>query len=201
VGAAEDAAIPAGIRRRMGRMERLAVRCALGVLGGEETPEATDELIFCSRHGNLETFASLLRGVAGNELLSPMAFSGSVHNAVPGHVGQIRNERIRHTALAAGERTLMAGFIEAYTRLVCGDASDVTLVYADLSLPDLFGELTDGLAHDLAFAVRLRLADESGGGIAGIADGWRGVEAFIEALRQGASRIAGEAVTARLAAA
>ena len=194
VGAAEDAAIPVGIRRRMGRLERFAVRCALGVLDGEPT----DELIFCSRSGNLETLLSLLRGIAGNELLSPMAFSGSVHNAVPGHIGQILGERIRHTALAAGARTLAAGFIEAYTRLVCDDASNVTLVYADQAMPELFGEMAKGLGRDLAFAVRLSAADEadaSNGRIASIADGWPGVEAFFEALEQGASRIGIEAVT------
>jgi beta-ketoacyl synthase-like protein len=193
VGAAEDAAIPAGIRRRMGRLERLAVRCALGVLDGEPT----DELIFCSRSGNLETLLSLLRGIAGGELLSPMAFSGSVHNAVPGHVGQIRNERIRHTALAAGARTLVAGLIEAYTRLVCDDASDVTVVYADQAMPELFGELTTGLGRDLAFAVRLSAADDAAtpnGRIASIADGWPGVEEFYDALGQGMSRIGGEVV-------
>jgi hypothetical protein len=194
VGAAEDAAIPAGIRRRMGRLERLAVRCAMGVLDGEPT----GELIFCSRFGNLETLLALLRGIAGNELLSPMAFSGSVHNAVPGHIGQIRGERIRHTALAAGVRTLAAGFIEAYTRLVCDDVSDVTVVYADQAPPDLFGELAKGLDRDLAFAVRLSAAGEaavSTGRIASIADGWPGVEEFFEALGRGASRISIEAVT------
>src|ERR1700722_3014232 len=96
VGAADETAIPAGLRRRMGKLERLAVRCALGVLG----TESTDELIFCSRYGNLETLLSLLRGIACDQLVSPMAFSGSVHNATPGYIGQIRGERIRHTALA-----------------------------------------------------------------------------------------------------
>src|SRR3984957_23631 len=95
-GAADETAIPAGLRRRMGKLERLAVRCALGVLG----TESTDELIFCSRYGNLETLLSLLRGIACDQLVSPMAFSGSVHNATPGYIGQIRGERIRHTALA-----------------------------------------------------------------------------------------------------
>jgi len=190
IAAADEAAIPAGIRRRMGRLERLAVRCALGVLDGEPT----DELIFCSRNGNLETLLSLLRGIAGDELLSPMAFSGSVHNATPGYIGQIRNERIRHTALAAGAKTLVSGLIEAYARLVCDKASDVTMVYADMVLPGLFGELADGLTHDVAFAVRLCLADAveaatSAGRITRIAEGWRGVEDFVEALGRGASRI------------
>lgn len=186
----------------MGRLERLAVRSALGVLDGEPT----DELIFCSRNGNLEVLLSLLHGIAANELLSPMAFSGSVHNATPGHIGQIRNERIRHTAVAAGANTLAAGLIEAYTRLVCDDASDVTIVYADMAIPGLFGELAEGLGRDLAFAVRLRAGDAAEIGspdlrIASIAEGWPGVEAFVAALRQGASRIGIDAVVGLDAAA
>jgi hypothetical protein len=154
--AAGEDAIPAGIRRRMGHLERLAVRCTLGVLEGEPTAE----LIFCSRYGNVDMLSTLLRSIAEHQLMSPMVFSGSVHNAAPGLVGQIRKERLAHTALAAGAGTFEAGLIESYARLASDDADDVTLVYADVALPDLYGNFEDERVPSLALAVRLNLADD-----------------------------------------
>lgn len=151
--AGEDA-IPSSIRRRMGRFERLAVRCTLGVL----EKGATDELIFCSRHGNVETLVSLLRSIALREPMSPMGFSGSVHNAVPGHVGQICKERLSHTALAAGDKTLSAGLIESYARLATNECRDVTLTFADARLPEPFAAFDEEGGPGIALALRLRLA-------------------------------------------
>jgi hypothetical protein len=158
--AAEDA-IPASIRRRMGRLERLAVRCTLGVL----ERGATDELIFCSRHGNVETLVSLLRSVAVREPVSPMGFAGSVHNAVPGQVGQICKERLSHTALAAGAKTLSAGLIESYARLATDECRDVTLTFADVPLPAPFAAFEDESGPGIAIALRLRLADGDAAGM------------------------------------
>lgn len=190
--ATDEGAIPVRFRRRLGRLERLAVRCALGVLKGEPT----DELIFCSRYGNLETLLTLLGSLAAHDLLSPTAFSGSVHNATPGHIGQILNERLSHTAVAGGARTLAAGLIEAYARLVCDSCSSVTVIYADLALPPVFNELSDEANHDLAFAVRLALAAASencgpnGRRVERVGEGWAGAQELFLALERGASAIA-----------
>ena len=151
--AAEDA-IPSAIRRRMGRLERLAVRCTMGVLGDD----TTDEIVFCSRYGNVETLSALLRGIAENQITSPMAFSGSVHNAAPGLVGQIRKERLSHTAIAAGPHTLTAGLVECYARLASDGCRNVVLALADLPLPDHFRAFEEELVPGLALAMQLELA-------------------------------------------
>lgn len=192
----EDA-IPAAIRRRMGRVERLAVRCTLGVLGGDAP---TDELIFCSRYGNLETLSSLARGIAAREPLSPMAFSGSVHNAAPGLVGQIRNERLSHTALAAGRQTFRAGLVESYARLATDESHDVTLIFADTLLPDVYRNFEEENQPGIAMALRLTLGAESGSAI-GVKPGREGVLDVLAALNNGTSRIAmNESLWAGLAA-
>src|SRR5438105_5017559 len=81
----DEAMISSNLRRRMGRLERLAARCALGVLKSDHRQgEQTGELIFCSRFGNVETLETLLCSLYLREPVSPMAFSGSVHNAAPG---------------------------------------------------------------------------------------------------------------------
>jgi hypothetical protein len=154
--AVDEDAIPSAVRRRMGRLERLAVRCAFGVLDARPT----GQMIFCSRYGNVETLASLLRGIADEQLMSPMAFSGSVHNAAPGLIGQIRKERIGHTALAAGSHTFAAGLIEAYAQLALEECEDVTLIFADMALPEFYREYEEEDAPGLAMAIRLERAEE-----------------------------------------
>ena len=180
------------LRRRMGRLERFAVRCALAVLDEEpgDAREPTGELIFCSRCGNVETLSALHRGIASAQLMSPMAFSGSVHNAAPGLVGQIRNERLSHTAIAAGSHTFAAGLVEAYTRLLLDECRDVTVIFADLQLPDVYGAFEPEADAGVAAAIRVERADDIDSlPVASIGPGRKGVFAMLDKLREGASRI------------
>lgn len=179
---AGEEAIPSAMRRRMGRLERLAIRCTLGVLQGE----TTDELIFSSRYGNTESLISLLRGIAEGQLMSPMGFSGSVHNAVPGLVGQIRRERLSHTAIAAGRNSLAAALIEGFARLTSDECGSVTVTFADLPLPSHFHEFDDEASPGIALAMRLGLAPvgEAGGAVR-IGQGRQAALALLERLNVG----------------
>jgi len=136
---AEEAEIPAGRRRRMGAMERLMARCALGVL--REEPAA--EIILCSRYGSVAALESLLRSISAKEPLSPMTFSLSVHNATAGLLEQIRGDRTGHTALAAGRDTLTAGLIEAYASLATAPGRPVALVFGDWPLPEIYARFRE----------------------------------------------------------
>lgn len=150
----DETRIPANLRRRMGPMERLMARCALGILG--ELPAA--EIILCSRYGNINLLVSLLRSIAEHEPLSPMSFSLAVHNAAAGLLGQIRGDRTGHTALAAGRDTLLAGLMEAYARLATDAEWPVAVVFGDWPFPEIYQPFTDlecgGTA--LAFLMRRR---------------------------------------------
>ena len=179
-----EEAIPPALRRRMGRLERLAVRCTLSVLADA----STDELIFCSRYGNVESLSTLLRGIAEGELTSPMGFSGSVHNAAPGLVGQIRQERLSHTAVAAGRQTLAAALVEAYARLQSEECESVTVILADLPLPDHFHEFEDELLPGLALAMRIELGGEGDAAVE-LAPGRAGALALLERLKSGINGI------------
>lgn len=186
--AGADSVAP-GVWRRIGRLERLAVRCAIGVLRGEPA----SELIFCSRYGNLETLVAMLRGIAEEQPISPMAFSGSVHNAAPGLIGQILKERLAHTALAAGRNTLAAGLTEAYARLAADDCADVTLIYADLPLPEVYSGFDEENAPGVALAMRLQLANPNEPAIA-IRPGRNGALNVLGAMKEGPLNLALEDV-------
>jgi hypothetical protein len=185
----EDA-IPSGLRRRMGRLERLAVRCTLGVLS--DAP--VDELIFCSRYGNVEALSGLLRAIAEGELTSPMGFSGSVHNAAPGLVGQVRKERLSHTAIAAGRNTLSAAFLEAYARISIDGCGSVVVTFADLPLPDHFHAFEDEVLAGLVLAMRLEpVSGDDAGPSVSIEPGRRGALALLDRLRNERAVVALEA--------
>ncbi len=184
--AAGEDEIPAALRRRMGKLERLAARCTLGVLKGDDS---TDELVFASRYGNLESLCGLLSSIAAREPMSPMGFSGSVHNAVPGLVGQIRKERLSHTAIAAGRNTLTAGIFECYARLAIGDCRDVTLIYADFVLPQAYRTFEEeGDVAGFALALRLVRAEQPGPGMMA-GPGRRGAHAILEGLQKGMNQL------------
>jgi len=186
--AGEDS-IPAALRRRMGRLERLAVRCTLGTLQ-DDTP--TDELVFGSRYGNLETLLSLLKSLSLCEPMSPMGFSGSVHNAVPGLVGQIRKERLSHAAIAAGPDTFAAALLECCARLTTGECRSVTLTFADLGLPDAYQGFREpgGEETGVALALRLETATASANDTIAVRPGRQGVLDVIAGLTDGKRQLA-----------
>ncbi len=148
----EEASIPAKLRRRMGPMERLMAQCALGVLS--DLPAA--EIVLCSRYGNVDMLASLLRSISEHEPLSPMAFSLAVHNAAAGLLGQIRNDRTAHTALAAGRETLFSGLTDAYARLATDCERPIALVFGDWPLPKIYRRFTDLECGGTAMAFLMR---------------------------------------------
>ncbi len=151
-GCIEEVQIPAKLRRRMGPMERIMAQCALGVLC--DLPAA--EIVLCSRYGNVDVLASLLRSISKHEPLSPMAFSLAVHNAVAGLMGQIRGDRAAHTALAAGRETLFAGLLEAYARLATDCERPIALVFGDWPLPEIYRRFTDLECGGTAMACLMR---------------------------------------------
>jgi len=119
---------------------RQAILCALAVMTRET------ELVFTSRYGDLPTTVSMLEAINEQDLLSPTAFSSSVHNASAGVADQILGLKLSHTALAAGADSFGAGLIESWLRLTTGEATAIALVHGDLALPEPFAAVGDGEA-------------------------------------------------------
>jgi len=146
----DDTIIPAALRRRLGVYGRMAVSCGLSV-----TTERDSDIVFCSRHGDMELATRLLNDLAQHAPLSPAGFSLSVHNAVPGVMDLVRQSRTGHTAIAGGSQSLSAGITEAWTRLAERHEGAVSLVYADCSIRGLYAEFADASFGDIALAMTL----------------------------------------------
>ncbi len=154
---ADDSIIPAGHRRRLSAFARMAVACGLSVSGAD-----CSELVFCSRYGDLHLAYRLLVDLVDGALLSPAAFSLSVHNSVPGVMDLVRKSRVGHTAVAGGEESLSAGFAESWGKLNAKSDGKVTLIYAEghtpdeLDVPSITGKSTDQAGMAIAMTLSAR---------------------------------------------
>jgi hypothetical protein len=125
--------MPASLRRHAGPIGRLACDVAYRALDG-----ATDvPLVFCSRYGEAARSVERLSELARGELLSPTAFSLSVHNAAAGLFSIARRDSANSISIAAGEASAALGVIEACGLLADG-APRVLIVAVDWVLPDAF---------------------------------------------------------------
>ncbi|MCE9650900.1 MAG: beta-ketoacyl synthase chain length factor [Parvibaculum sp.] len=146
----DDSVIPAAHRRRLGTFGRMAVSCGLSIAATDSS-----DLVFCSRYGDVDLAHKLVTEVVAGGLLSPAAFSLSVHNAVPGVMDLVRGSRAGHTAIAAGSQSLSAGLAEAWAKLVERPDDKIAFVYADCALPAIYQQFSEMKLGGTAVALTL----------------------------------------------
>lgn len=132
----DSSAIPAMLRRRLSPMGRAATSCLMPLLSNLNNSSTSTPIIFASRHGETSRTHKMLTEIAANELLSPTAFSLSVHNAICGIISINQKVTANITAIAANGDELMATLTEALGLLNSSDCSEVLCVLCDTPLPD-----------------------------------------------------------------
>ncbi len=132
------AEVPAMQRRRIERLGRMAIQAVLWCEASAGTP-----LVFASRHGDVARSLGLLETLADGEPMSPTGFSLSVHNAVAALHSILRSDRANYLALAAGNATMEAAWLEAAALLADG-APEVRVIAYDLPLPEAYAACVDG---------------------------------------------------------
>jgi beta-ketoacyl synthase-like protein len=148
--------MPAMMRRRVERLGRFALQAAYGCHG--ESPSAP--VIFASRYGDISRSVDLLRQLARSEPLSPTSFSLSVHNAIGALYSIARGDTSAYTAVAAGEETVEAAFLEA-SGLLADGAKNVLVVVYDEPLPEPLRHFTEPVDFPRAWACWLRAAENA----------------------------------------
>ncbi len=146
--------VPPLDRRRLTALERAALSVAWRV-----RPEGEAPVVFASRWGEIGVTERLIRQFHDEGEMSPAGFSASVHNAAPGAFSLITRSRAAYTAVAARERSVEMGLLEAMAML-----SEVLYVYAEESTPELYRGSTDDDQEGCAVAVRISAAERGGGG-------------------------------------
>ncbi|MHC8494960.1 beta-ketoacyl synthase chain length factor [Thalassospira sp. SM2505] len=146
-------------RRRLDLFGRAAAEVLAHTLAGTDNPR----IVFCSRHGNIERTVKLLHQVATDEALSPADFSMSVHNAFIGVASINWSITASHTAISAGDDTLIAAMTETLAQLAT-DPRPVVLCFVDLPLPDIYQDHIEQSDTGMALAIRFDPHDKAGSG-------------------------------------
>ena len=142
--------VPPLERRRLTGVERAALSTAWQVKG-----ECAVPVVFVSRWGEIGVTAKLMKQFHADGEMSPAGFSASVHNAAPGAFSLLTKNKAPYTAIAARDRSLEAGLLEALAL-----QTEVVFVYAEEATPDLYqGEFRDPQAG-CSVAVRLTLKSQ-----------------------------------------
>lgn len=143
--------VDALLRRRLGRLSRMALHVAAAASAGMTSLPT----VFASRHGELSRTVGLLHALAASDSPSPTAFSLSVHNSAAGILSIVRADHAPATALAAGDETLLWAMQDAAVRLAADPGSAILLVYADEPLPGEYRAFS--ASHEPAHAIALLL--------------------------------------------
>ncbi|MES2935559.1 MAG: beta-ketoacyl synthase chain length factor [Pseudomonadota bacterium] len=148
------------MRRRLDRLGRVALQAAYWARGNAS--DAIDcPVIFASRFGDVVASVELLRQLAIADTMSPAGFSMSVHNAIGAMFSIACGNQQQYTAIAAGQETVEAAFVEASCLLADGVPAVLVVIYEE-QLPNPF-EAFDGVdSFPRAWACRLSLAQSSG---------------------------------------
>lgn len=139
--------IPPMERRRLTGVERAALSVAWRVRPEREMP-----VVFASRWGEIGVTVKLMTQFHAEMEMSPAGFSASVHNAAPGAFSLLTGNHAPYTAIAARERSLEAGLLEA---LALGGAA--LFVFAEEATPDFYAPEFGQLQPACALAVRLEM--------------------------------------------
>ena len=136
--------IPPLERRRLTGVERAALAVAWQV-----RPEGDVPVVFASRWGEIGVTVKLMTQFHADREMSPAGFSASVHNAAPGAFSLLPHNHAPYTAIAARERSLEAGLLEALTQ------GAVVFVFAEETTPAFYAPAFGPLQPACALAVRL----------------------------------------------
>lgn len=149
--------VPAGTRRRLSLLSKMALHVAHHALQGSQTSHL--RTVFASRHGELQRTAKLLEAIAAQRPVSPTQFSLSVHNT-PASLHHITTKNTQATtSLAAGPDTFLAAWQEAVGWLSYHPKKPLLLVVADDVLPDVYMPFQDEQQQAYGMAFVLQVAE------------------------------------------
>lgn len=151
------ALMPAMMRRRLDPLGRVALQAAWDCQGND----AACPVVFASRYGEVGRSVALLDSLVREGNVSPMSFSLSVHNAIGALYSIARRDVHPYSAIAAGDETVEAAFVEAAGLLADGAPAVMVVVY-DEPLPGRYRAFAEHVHFPRGWACRLEPAGSGG---------------------------------------
>ncbi|WP_373085014.1 beta-ketoacyl synthase chain length factor [Sneathiella sp.] len=150
--------LPAGLRRRLSRLGKIALRVALDTGQAENT-----RVVFSSRNGNVVQTLQLLQSLAADDPISPTGFGMSVHNSLAGMLSIVTGNCEAQTAIAAGADSLCLGMYEALMLLREDPTRPVLLLHCDETVPEFYAPSRDISVPTGGLALSLQQAETTSG--------------------------------------
>ena len=132
--------VPAMLRRRLSQNIKMALYVAYHSAGDLRSEIRA---VFASRFGEWQQTAKLLTTYFNEDMISPMGFGLSVHNAASGINSLINENKAPCSAISAGEGTFSAGMIEALTS--AKENEKILYVYSDEATPEIYRGIDERL--------------------------------------------------------
>ena len=148
-------------RRRMSRLARMALSCALDVAADGDI----DYSIFCSQHGEVVRTRDILSSISEGIEISPTAFSQSVHNTSSGLYTILTKSNHASTSIASGANSFAHAWLEAESYLAANPTHTVLLVDFDEIIPEEYHGYSVQVEADHALAMLLKASEKGGIGL------------------------------------
>lgn len=100
-------------QRRYSQLTKMSLKTTQDILDNAEKIPS----VFASRFGEYQKTIKLIDSINNNEVLSPAAFSLSVHNTAAGVFSLTNKNKKLYTSVSAGNKTFETGLIEAISKL------------------------------------------------------------------------------------
>lgn len=144
--------LSAGDRRRAAQSVSLALEVGQQALTDAGLQADQVLSVFTSAHGDLPTIHDMCSTLVEHpDLVSPMRFLNSIHNAAAGYWSQVMGSMAAHTALSAHRSSFAAGLLEALSQCQA-EGQPVLLVGYDTAATGPLRETT-GSEQPLALAL------------------------------------------------
>jgi Beta-ketoacyl synthase, N-terminal domain len=157
-GPADLGLLPRSLRRGLSEGMKIAIHVAGQALAGAGAAKAEIPVVFGSAVGETATAVELLGGILRAGESSPVLFRHSVHNAAPGILSIALGSLASSTAVAAGDDTLLAVFLEAGALLREGAPAVLAIVSEEGPSPVLSPDEV-GPAGGVAFVLGASAAE------------------------------------------
>lgn len=146
--------LPKLMGRKLSRLSKMAL-CASHYALEEKPPQPELGVVFCSRYGEYANTYEVLQSIQEKALISPLAFSQSVHNTAQGVFSVVGKHTGLETALCGKRDLIENAFIKACGMLSQGSKEVLVLYHEDL-LPEIYTPVTESNSKPMALACVIR---------------------------------------------
>ncbi len=139
--APESDRVPSRTWRRCSHVTRMGLIAAFRCCQSATVDPQEVQLVWMTRHGEIELTLSLLSDLVRGELVSPMGFANSVPNTAAAYFGIVTDNTLPARTLCSPPPVFPRGCLDALGMLAKRPDNPVLLIHADAGLPDPLGSL------------------------------------------------------------